>query len=94
MMGKIQILRFLLGISFALTMATPGMAQSSESRWSDECERDALTSKASRLIDIELVSRAARWFGWLLERLPRMFGYLAFEASGQFPHSHHLVTSA
>jgi hypothetical protein len=56
MMGKIQIVRFFLGISFALAIATPGFAQSSESRRSDGCERNELTAKTSRLIDLELVA--------------------------------------
>lgn len=50
--------RFLLGISLALVMAAPGLAQSSGSRRSDGCERNTLTAKASSFIDLELVPRA------------------------------------
>lgn len=57
MKSKVQMMRFLLGISFALAMTGPGMAQSSESR-SDGSERTALTAKASRLIELEFVARA------------------------------------
>lgn len=56
MMCKIQIMRFLFVMSFALAIATPGMAQSSESRRSDGCERNALTANASSLTDLELVA--------------------------------------
>jgi prefoldin subunit 5 len=57
-MGKIQIMRFLLVMSFSLAIATSGMAQSSEGERSDGGERNALTAKASSLVDLELVARA------------------------------------
>ena len=57
-MGKIQVKRILPGIFLTLAIATSGLAQTSESRRPDECERNAMAAKASDLIDIEVVARA------------------------------------
>ena len=56
-MCKKQIIRFLLGIFLALAMATSGLSQSSETRRSEECERNTSTAKSSSLIDLELVAK-------------------------------------
>ena len=58
MMYRIQIKYFLVGLFLALAIAPNSFAQSAGSRTSDDSEIAPVKAQASRLVDLEIITRA------------------------------------